>query len=458
MNFANFVGKTINYMNLRAFLLIVAVAIYAMARASVIDFPGSESASIGIYIADVRTGRVVASHNAATALVPASTLKAVTAATALTMLDGRATAFVTEVFSTGSVDGYGRLSGDIVVKGVADPTLGSRHFTSRPGFISSITNALTAKGIKDIAGGIVVEPADGYPGVPLSWEVEDIGESYGAGLYGFNWRDNYFSMPAVAGVHNTMQGVVECHVVEDARANAVVRGVDSDIVTVYCRRGAKAQSSIDVSMWAPWLSFTNELTDSLAFAGIAAGDASAELAGSEHLLSYKSPTVSDILSSLMRRSDNLMAEGMLRLAYRDAGSLDSALVSEKQLWREKANISEYTTFCDGSGLSRKNRISPASLAAVLKTMLSGKQAQQYVSLFPRCGREGTVARFLKGTRLQGRAVLKSGSMSGVQCYAGYLLGADKTTPEKVVVVMINGIMCRGALVRKAIEDYLLKVL
>lgn len=446
-------------MNLRAFLLIIAVAACAFARAAVIEFPGSDAASIGIYIADVRTGRVVASHNAATALVPASTLKSLTAATALTMIDAQNTAFVTDVFTTGTVDADGTLSGSLIVKGVADPTLGSRYFESRSSFIGSIRDALIARGVNKVTGGIVVEQPNGYHGVPLSWEVEDIGESYGAGLYGFNWRDNYFTIPARAGLHSTIQGPVECCVVEDASANVVLRGVDSDVVTLYSRRGTKMPSVVDVSMWAPWLSFSHELSDSLAASGIAvADDASPEILKHELLLSYKSPSVAEILGSLMRRSDNLMAEGMLRLAYSGAGSLDSALLAEKRLWRDKAGINEYTNICDGSGLSRKNRISASSLAAVLKAMLSGKQAKQYVSLFPRCGHEGTVAHFLKGTRLQGRAVLKSGSMSGVQCYAGYILGPDKTTPEKIVVVMVNGIMCRGAIVRKAIENYLLKIL
>ena len=77
-------------------------------------------------------------------------------------------------------------------------------------------------------------------------------------------------------------------------------------------------------------------------------------------------------------------------------------------------------------------------------MARSSVGRSYVSLFPRAGCEGTVKRLLKGTPLEGRLVLKSGSMNKVQSYAGYLLDDDGRTTH-VVVFMANGFKDRANL-------------
>lgn len=58
------------------------------------------------------------------------------------------------------------------------------------------------------------------------------------------------------------------------------------------------------------------------------------------------------------------------------------------------------------------------------------------------------------TPLKGRLALKTGSVSAVQCYAGYLLD-EENKPTHVVVVMVNAFYCPRARLREAISDYLL---
>ena len=111
---------------------------------------------------------------------------------------------------------------------------------------------------------------------------------------------------------------------------------------------------------------------------------------------------------------------------------------------------------DGSGLAVTNRLSPAFLARMLTVMGKGKNAGVYKKLFPIVGKEGTVRSLLAKTRLTGRLALKSGSMSGVLCYAGYKLDSGGR-PTHAVVIMVNGFTCRGAEVRRAISNYLLSV-
>ena len=78
-----------------------------------------------------------------------------------------------------------------------------------------------------------------------------------------------------------------------------------------------------------------------------------------------------------------------------------------------------------------------------------------MDLFPLAGQEGTLRSFLKGTPLDSYIALKTGSMSGIQCYAGYKLDYN-FAPTHVVVVMVNNLSDRPAL-RKDVERMLLDI-
>ena len=82
------------------------------------------------------------------------------------------------------------------------------------------------------------------------------------------------------------------------------------------------------------------------------------------------------------------------------------------------------------------------MADVLTYMAKNSHADTFVSLFPKVGREGTVKNFLKNTALDGKLVLKSGSMNGVHCYAGYKIGTNGK-PTHAVVVIVNNFSVRA---------------
>ncbi len=85
------------------------------------------------------------------------------------------------------------------------------------------------------------------------------------------------------------------------------------------------------------------------------------------------------------------------------------------------------------------------------------RSRSYAELFPIAGRDGTVRNFLKRTPLEGRMALKSGSMTGVLCYAGYMLDKDGR-PTHSVVIMVNNFTCTSTKVRSAVSTYLNGVL
>ena len=61
-----------------------------------------------------------------------------------------------------------------------------------------------------------------------------------------------------------------------------------------------------------------------------------------------------------------------------------------------------------------------------------------MEVFPVAGKDGTVASFLKNTPLDGKAYIKSGSMSGIQSYAGYVEKDGKDYAFALVVNHWNG--------------------
>lgn len=61
--------------------------------------------------------------------------------------------------------------------------------------------------------------------------------------------------------------------------------------------------------------------------------------------------------------------------------------------------------------------------------------------------------FLAKSKLKGLIALKTGSVSSVQCYAGYKLNA-KGEPTHVIVILVNGFFCPRKQVREACEKLL----
>lgn len=398
---------------IKKFLFVLVSILFGynfMAARCPIQFKGCERATVGIYIEKISTGDKLEEYNADKSMTPASTLKSLTCASALTML-GPDYRFLTDFYLVGSDVRAG--DADLVVVGAADPTLGSRHFKSSANVLDSVSTRLSESGATYIDGTIRIDgevlPEGG--GVIPRWEVEDISESYGVGLYPVNWYDNYFESDQI------IQSPPE-YFAQQLGVVLTMEGININ---------------------------GNELeADSIPLDSV-------------HVYTHRSSPLKEIMKSLMVRSDNLMAEGTMRALAHGQPS-DSAIVAMKGLWSGFGLDLSETKIVDGSGLARCNAIAPGQLGKMLTLMARSGYASEYVSLFPKAGKEGTVKTLLAGTRLAGLMALKSGSMSGVHTYAGYLLDKKSGKPTHSVVVMVNNFYCTRTQLRKAIETYLLQKL
>lgn len=384
---------------------ISSLAILAHASQSLISFPRDRASSVAIVVRDLASGEEIAMQNPHKAMLPASTLKCITAAAAMEYgLDS--CRIQTNVFIKGDIDSIGVLHGNLIIQGAGDPTTDSSRFPSSPSFVGGIAQAVKSKGITDIEGEILID-ASCFPddGPCDRWELSDLRYDYGAGLYSVNYHDN--------------------------------------------SRGDRAIES-------PGEAFGEALENKLKALGINVEwtDLDPNAPG-QIIYTHQSPLGADIMHEMMVRSDNLFAEAMLRqLAPRHTRK--EAIEKESRLLSNKGIALDISDIYDGSGLSRNNRITAFTLADVLEKMADkeGKETT-YVGLFPVVGKEGTVKSLLKGTPLEGHLALKSGSMNGVHCYAGYKLDADNK-PTHAIVIFVNDFFCKRAAVRDAIASFLLK--
>ncbi|MDE6297797.1 MAG: D-alanyl-D-alanine carboxypeptidase [Muribaculaceae bacterium] len=364
---------------------------------------GLSANSSAVLITDLKTGEVLVSYQPDKSLIPASIMKSVTVAGLLSQ-SGPDKKYLTDVLITGPVLN-GVLGGDMIVKGSGDPSLNSRHIHGGKDFVKEIVSALEKRGIKRIKGKIVVDESIwSGPATCPTWGSGDLPNAYGTGQHGLNFEDNASGKKSVA----NPAGV-----------------------------------------------FLSQLNRALATAGIKVDNEAVSESQAKLLLSHESVPYDEIMRSCMMRSDNQFAEAMLRtLAVLSGknGSTAEGAKTNTDLWTKNRAPMTGVHIEDGSGLSRRNKVTASFMTHVLKTMWHDPY---YVSFFPLAGQEGTLRAFLKDTPLDSYIAMKTGSMNGVQCYAGYKLN-DDYEPTHSVVVILNEMPDRTA-ARQAVSKLLLKV-
>lgn len=385
--------------------LVIAQVLRAESPAEAFAASGAvDPDACSVVILDLATGNVTDSHNADVPLIPASINKVVTIASLLEK-SGDDFRYDTRIYAGGKIKSDGVVDGNIVVVGSGDPSLGVGVEPVGTDIIAECVEALRERGITCIRGDVAVdESIFTAPAVPPSWQQGDLGQAYGTGCHGLNYRRNASGSRSVA----------------DPAAMFADR-----------LRAAITDAGIRLERCEDVPSRRGKL-----------------------LLSHKSPPIDEIMRSCMMRSDNLYAEAFLRtlaLLNGKKGDTDQGTQCEADYWKRKLMPMQGVTIIDGSGLSRSNRMTALFMARVLEYM-SGNA--WFASFFPLAGQEGTLRKFLKDTPLDSYMALKTGSMNGIQCYAGYLLD-DDYVPTHVVVVMVNGFRTGRAAVKKAVADMLL---
>ena len=352
-------------------------------------------------------GDTLAALNPCRLMVPASNMKLITTAGALLRLGGGYT-FDT-AFGTDGEIADSTLNGNLYIIGGGDPTLGSifSYLPSGDYSFRRWKKVLQDKGIKRINGDIV---GDGRhfraERVHTDWSTEDIECKDGVVPSGLTWRgapsDSLPDGPLAAAWH--------------------------------FREWLLRDSCISISGTAREVLPEQDSADSLAMLG-----------------KVQSPTLRAIISMANRWSDNFMAETLIKELGMQLDSNDSYSSSIACLRRSLAPIgmarrSSEQRFADGSGLSRKNYLSPDFIVGVLRGMATSRQYGIFRNSLPIPGSaDGTLRARLSmaDAATRGRIRMKSGSMNGNRCFSGYILSPDGDERKTIAFsVMVNNFVGR----------------
>lgn len=413
-------------------------------------------AEVGIAVVRLATGEVVFSEEPSRALVPASTMKVVTAAAALHHL-GPTFRFTTGVYTDGEIDGQGTLNGNLYIQGTGDPTMVVER-------LWKLVRDIRLSGVERIAGRVILDESHletnyRLPGWTKARDLR-VGPTYFPALGALTVNHN-----AVGLVVGPGKGVgAAARVSLETRApdyvtvaNEVTTGsarsrrwLEIEREVVAGRMKFTLKGSVPAGASTGWYYRTIEdptshfaavLADLAEQEGLAVGRGftRGEVPKSADLLFVRrSVPLSAILMEMNKNSLNLHAELVLRTLGAEVGGAGSTAagleVVEDYLQSLKVAEEEFS-LVNGSGLSREAMLSPQLLTAVLYDMSTRPSvfAEFYASLAI-AGRDGTLRRRLSESpsRLRG----KTGTIDGVHCLAGYV--DDDSGERYAFAFLVNG--------------------
>ena len=404
-------------------------------------------------------------HRAQQPVQPGSTMKLVTSVVALDRLGpnhrGR-----TELLVTGTIEGD-RLTGDLVLKGGADPDL------DLPALWQMLWE-LRRRGVREIGGGLLLDrtlfrparidvglpPFDEFPefpynGIPDALMLAD--NLMGVALSSDHARMQARQSPPLDGIEIDARLMTltdaPCADWGDGWLPALVEQERDALGTRYriglrgsFPRNCEVQAELQLvdrnavterQVRAVWASLGGSWP--LPLGQVREGPKPSDAMA---IASHQSRPWGEVLRSMNKRSDNPQARllflqlGLAAMAREpNAQTLDLAR-REVERWFDERRIDRSGLVLDnGSGLSRSERIAPQTLALLLKAAWSGPNAPELLMSLPVAGVDGSLRQRLKGTPAEGWSRLKTGTLKDVVALAGYV--RDTRGDTWAVVGVIN---------------------
>ena len=425
---------------------------------------------ITLLAVDLSDGRAVAAVDADRAVIPASTMKALTTACALERL-GPAHVFSTDFLVASSPDAEGKVPGPLFVRGRGNPLFRAED-------LWAALVELEAGGLRRIGGGLVFDDSlYGSPGRPSSWPNKRVPDPYDApqGALAVSWNSvqvivrpgrpgqtakiSTFPVRAGARIVNAVRTdsntriVIDVVELEDGRAQIRVSGT--------IRNGAKAYKNW-VHLGDPGRATAEAAAEILAGTSIDFHGTirRGKVPDAAHLLlSHKSPPLAQIVSAVNKYSSNFGAEMLVRALDRQMGNEPASTpgglaVIDRCLERWGVDRGGMV-LSDGSGYSRSNRLSSRTLVdALVHAWRSPAWGPEFVASLPRAGEDGSLKNRLKD--LRGTVRAKTGSLRGVAALAGY--AQTESTRQLAFAILINRGSSGTAPSRSDIDRLLRKVL
>lgn len=425
--------------------------------------PAFAHAHWGVLIQSLETGRVWYERNANRLFIPASNQKIPTAAAALLAL-GPDFRFETALCHTGALDGA-TLRGDLVVFGNGDPTLYTHFFDDPRDVFRGWAQTLRERGLRRITGDVIGDDntfEDQHLG--QGWSFDGLAEWYSAEFGPLQINENYVDLTIIPPTDVSGEVRIEpnlpshyytvvngLQVVEHGRDRVQIDRAPGSNVIVLRGTVVAGHASFEESptITNPTLFYVTVLTEVLEEAGIEVDGEPRDcddIPGWDHtaadlprLATHLSPPLSDILKGLMKRSQNMYAETLVRTLgwhHTGVGSFEAGR-EEVEAQLEAFGLAPGTyAYRDGSGLSRYNWISPRHIVEILRGMRRSAVWEVWRDSLPIAGVDGTLRLRMRGTAAEGNVRAKTGTLSNVRALSGYVTTADGE--EIVFSMLVNG--------------------
>lgn len=445
-----------------------------------------KNASISWYALDLDSNKIISGINSNNSLVPASTMKLVTTATALELL-GAGKRFSTTIKYSGEIDKNCVLNGNIYIIGGGDPCLGSDRFVSQYGdFINKWATEIIELGIDSINGRVIADATYfSEQMIPATWIWGDLGNYYGAGPSGLSIYENKCEVEFESFDRGDSTNVTCVYpYVPNLEFDNYVKSMSTNDDESYIF-GAPYQEDriikggiptneknfmVRGSIPDPAYLAAFELDMELRNIGVKMANTATtirkmkdnnELIEKEqrHIVTTtRSPSVMSIINLTNMYSVNLYAEhllnqiGVFKYGSGDNGSGTQAVTN---FWKEKGLDTDGFYVSDGSGLSRFNGVSAQHLVGILQHMYQSKNYKLFLSSLPVAGKSGTLLNVGKGTAATGRVQAKSGTMTRVKSYAGYV--TTKNKKNIAFAIIVNNHNCSAYEMKKKMEKIMIKL-
>jgi D-alanyl-D-alanine carboxypeptidase/D-alanyl-D-alanine-endopeptidase (penicillin-binding protein 4) len=268
-----------------------------------------------------------------------------------------------------------------------------------------VADSLRARGVLRIDGALRrgVSPFTDSP-IGFGWAWDDLGAAYAAPIGDLMFNETFGT------VRVDIEGVPDTAVARRADQRHFLEAFYAALQT----RGVTVRSAFD---WNTTVSDT----------------------GLRALVTLTSPPLGEILTYFQKDSQNQIGEILLKtigLTVAGAGRADSgAAVIGRQLRAWGADSTGFVVR-DGSGLSRHNWVSPATLVHVLNAIRGDPAFATFRDAMPIAGVDGTLERRMRGTAAAGNVRAKTGSMDRVRALAGY--ATTRGGRDITFALLVNG--------------------
>ena len=442
--------------------------------------------TFGFYLLDVETGKVIAKINEEQSLIPASAIKIVNTGVAMIKM-GKNYRFKTRLQYDGNLDTINHiLHGNIYIKGGGDPTLASPVFKTPPSFVvRQWVNAIKKLGIDSIQGGIIADARHfEYNMTPSAWAWGDMQNGYGVGVSGLSfaentaeiivkrWKNDSISLYIIPKIPNLKIRNVMSKNLKGMKNHSYISGspygneyflkggIRSDTKEFHDNIPIPDPALLAASMLHKFLKKDSIFVrDSLTTIRKMLLDSS--YTEKERFTFHKiySPALKTLIAHTNLVSQNFYAETILKeiaIHAKSFGSTENGVKAIK-VFLQKNNIDLkgfYMT--DGSGLSRFDGVTPRQLAEIL--LVFAKDSTHFEDFYETlavAGKTGTLKSIGKNTILEGNLRAKSGTMSRIKSYAGYV--KNKSQKELIFVMISNNHLISGKKMKKRFENIMILI-